>query len=117
MTAITSGLRSQSPAWMVASFAGTFSNRTAPVQSTIGNPIHSENPSFTAPVQSATSSKRGPLECAVRPHTGRAQPALLLVLDDELLGPPSADVVLADEPVGDLPVLTAGSTPLVEECE
>jgi hypothetical protein len=50
MAAITRSLRSQSPAWMGASFGGTLSHVTAPVQSTTGNLIHKANPSRTAPV-------------------------------------------------------------------
>src|SRR5918994_7799452 len=56
-------------------------------------------------------------EGAAGPYAGWAQPPRLLVLDDQLLCPPAADVMLGLEPVGDLSKRTAGRTPPVEQGE
>src|SRR5829696_3312358 len=55
-------------------------------------------------------------ERATRARAGLPQPAILLVLHDQLLGPPVADP-LANQPVSDLPVAAAQSTPGVEQLE
>ena len=52
--AMTTSFSSQSPAWIAASFAGTFSWYTEPMSRTTAIPIHSMNPSRAACAQPST---------------------------------------------------------------